>query len=81
VTEAAEPDLDVEVLPEESPPYEYPAIYYPWVADADEWRRTWIFEMLSDTELPAKDLINTCAAVEEYLKKGVQSAPVLKVVP
>jgi hypothetical protein len=77
----------IEILPDETAATEYPAIYYPWVADLDEWRRCWIFEVLvGDTREdvpPGKTLVENMALIETYLKTGAATAvatPKLKVV-
>jgi hypothetical protein len=75
----------IEILPEEEPAYEPPAIYYPWVADIEEWRRCWIFENLAPAngEVIGKVLVENMALIETYLKTGAAPAvaiPKLKVV-
>lgn len=71
---ADEPELEVEVLPEEEAKPETPAIYYPWVDNFDEYRRCWIYEYLANSDIEGKVLVQNMAMVEAFLKTGAVPA-------
>lgn len=58
---------------------------YPWAADGDELRRTFVFEIMGTPEIDGAILVENMDAVAQWLKTGtvpgVKSPPRLKPVP
>lgn len=58
---------------------------YPWAADGDELRRTFVFEIMGTPEIDGDILVKNMDAVAQWLKTGVvpgaKSPPRLKSVP